>query len=75
MVDATFDWHVQADLTLGMQLNNLFDRQYATTSDNGRQQWYLGEPRSFFVTADYSSPSDQNDLHGLDGELGVKMMW
>ncbi len=30
---------------------------------------------SFFVTADYSSPSDQNDLNGLIGDLGVKMLW
>ncbi|WP_372490453.1 TonB-dependent receptor [Pseudomonas sp. WHRI 8519] len=54
VVDANFDWHVQPDLTLGLQLNNLFDRQYATTTDNNGLQWYLGEPRSFFVTADYS---------------------
>jgi iron complex outermembrane receptor protein len=54
VVDANFDWHVQADLTLGLQLNNLFDRLYATSTDNNGRQWYLGEPRSFFVTADYS---------------------
>lgn len=54
VVDANFDWHVQPDLTLGLQLNNLFDRQYATTTSNNGRQWYLGEPRSFFVTADYS---------------------
>jgi iron complex outermembrane receptor protein len=54
VVDANIDWHVQPDLTLGLQLNNLFDRQYATTTGNNGRQWYLGEPRSFFVTADYS---------------------
>lgn len=54
VVDATVDWHVQPDLTLGLQLNNLFDRQYAITTGNNGRQWYLGEPRSFFVTADYS---------------------
>ncbi|AUA34001.1 TonB-dependent receptor [Pseudomonas sp. SGAir0191] len=53
VVDANVDWHVQPDLTLGLQLNNLFDRQYATTTENNGRQWYLGEPRSFFVTADY----------------------
>jgi iron complex outermembrane receptor protein len=53
VVDANVDWHVQPDLTLGLQLNNLFDRQYATTTGNNGRQWYLGEPRSFFVTADY----------------------
>lgn len=54
VVDANLDWHVQPDLTLGLQLNNLFDRQYATTTGNNGRQWYLGQPRSFFVTADYS---------------------
>lgn len=54
VVDANVDWHVQPDLTLGLQLNNLFDRQYATTTGNNGRQWYLGEPRSFFVTADYT---------------------
>ena len=54
VVDASVDWHVQADLTLGLQLNNMFDRQYATTTDNNGRQWYLGEPRAFFATADYS---------------------
>ena len=52
--DANLDWRIQPDLTLGLQLNNLFDRQYATTSSNNGQQWLLGEPRSLFVTADYS---------------------
>lgn len=53
VVDANIDWHVQSDLTLGLQINNLFERQYATTTGNNGRQWYLGEPRSFFVTADY----------------------
>ncbi|MNW07275.1 TonB dependent receptor [compost metagenome] len=54
MVDVNFDWHLQADLTLGLQVNNLFDRQYASSTENNGLQWYLGEPRSLFVTADYS---------------------
>lgn len=53
VVDANLDWHLQPDLTVGLQLNNLFDRQYATTTSNNGQQGYLGEPRSFFVTTDY----------------------
>jgi iron complex outermembrane receptor protein len=40
--------------TLGLQLNNLFDRRYAQSQYNDGQQWILGEPRSFFVTADYT---------------------
>jgi len=53
VVDATIGWQVLADVRLGLELNNLFDRQYATTSSSDGQQWYLGAPRSFFVTADY----------------------
>ena len=53
VVDATIGWQVQADVHLGLELNNLFDRQYATTGSSDGQQWYLGAPRSFFVTADY----------------------
>ncbi|QKZ05604.1 MULTISPECIES: autotransporter domain-containing protein [Pseudomonas] len=30
---------------------------------------------SLFVTADYSSPSDENDLNGLIGDVGVRMRW
>lgn len=54
VIDANLDWLLLPDLTLGLQLNNLLDRHYATTSSNNGQQWFLGEPRSLFVTADYS---------------------
>jgi iron complex outermembrane recepter protein len=53
VVDANIGWQVQADVHLGLELNNLFDRQYATTGSSDGQQWYLGAPRSVFVTADY----------------------
>ncbi|PKM24126.1 MAG: TonB-dependent siderophore receptor [Gammaproteobacteria bacterium HGW-Gammaproteobacteria-13] len=53
VVDANIGWQVQADVRLGLELNNLFDRQYATTGSSDGQQWYLGAPRSVFVTADY----------------------
>ncbi|SEC80935.1 TonB-dependent receptor [Pseudomonas anguilliseptica] len=53
VVDANIGWQVQADVRLGLELNNLFDRQYATTGSSDGQQWYLGAPRSLFVTADY----------------------
>lgn len=53
VVDANIGWQVQADVRLGLELNNLFDRQYATTGSSDGEQWYLGAPRSFFVTADY----------------------
>lgn len=54
VVDATLGWQVQPDVRLGLELNNLFDRTYARNQMHDGQQWLLGEPRSFFVTADYS---------------------
>ena len=54
VVDATVSWKALPKTTLGLRLNNLFNRQYAVSQYNGGQQWIMGEPRSFFVTADYS---------------------
>ncbi len=54
VVDATLSWKALRNTTLGLQLNNLFDRTYAQSQYNDGQQWILGEPRSFFVTADYT---------------------
>ena len=54
VVDATLSWQALRNTTLGLQLNNLFDRRYAQSQYNEGQQWILGEPRSFFVTADYT---------------------
>ncbi|WP_374415611.1 TonB-dependent receptor [Ectopseudomonas oleovorans] len=54
LVDATIGWQALPDVRLGLELNNLFDRQYATTASSAGEQWYLGAPRSLFVTADYS---------------------
>ncbi len=54
VLDANLGWQVQRDVRLGLQLNNLLDRRYAAAQYNNGQQWLMGEPRSFFVTADYS---------------------
>jgi len=54
VVDANLSWKALPNTTLGLQLNNLFDRQYAQSQYNDGQQWILGEPRSLFVTADYT---------------------
>lgn len=54
VVDAALAWQALRNTTLGLQLNNLFDRRYAQSQYNDGQQWILGEPRSFFVTADYT---------------------
>ncbi len=52
VVDANLGWQVLPDVRLGLQLNNLFDRQYAQSSYSG-EQWLLGTPRSYFATVDY----------------------
>ncbi|QXZ13670.1 TonB-dependent receptor [Pseudomonas sp. AO-1] len=54
VVDAMLSWQALRNTTLGLQLNNLFDRRYAQSQYNDGQQWILGEPRAFFVTADYT---------------------
>ncbi|KPA94143.1 TonB-dependent receptor [Pseudomonas asplenii] len=54
VVDANLSWKALRNTTLGLQLNNLFDRQYAQSQYNDGQQWIPGQPRSLFVTADYT---------------------
>ncbi len=54
VLDANLGWQALPDVRLGLQLNNLLDRRYAVAQQNSGQQWLMGEPRSFFVTADYS---------------------
>ncbi|NWB86492.1 TonB-dependent receptor [Pseudomonas gingeri] len=54
VVDANVSWKALRNTTLGLQLNNLFDRQYALSQYNDGQQWIMGQPRSVFVTADYT---------------------
>jgi len=54
VLDANLGWNLVHDVRLGLQLNNLLDRRYAVAGQNSGQQWLMGQPRSFFVTADYS---------------------
>ncbi|MGO3531796.1 TonB-dependent receptor [Pseudomonas helleri] len=54
VVDATVSWKALPKTTLGLRVNNLFNRQYALSQYNDGQQWIMGEPRSVFVTADYT---------------------
>ncbi len=54
VADAAVSWRAMRNTTLGLELNNLFNRTYAVSQYNNGQQWLLGEPRSFFVTADYT---------------------
>lgn len=53
VLDANLGWNAVPDVRLGLQVNNLLDRRYAVLQQNRGQQWTLGEPRAFFVTADY----------------------
>lgn len=53
MVDANIAWQVLPDVKLGLQLNNLFDREYVQSAFSG-QQWLMGMPRSYFATVDYT---------------------
>ncbi len=45
VVDANIAWQALPDVRLGLELNNLFDRQYATSASSDGEQWYLGAPR------------------------------
>lgn len=53
VVDANLGWQVLPDVRLGLQLNNLFNRDYVVAAHSG-EQWLLGAPRSYFATVDYS---------------------
>lgn len=53
VVDANLGWQVLPDVRLGLQLNNLFNRDYVVAAHSG-EQWLLGVPRSYFATVDYS---------------------
>ncbi|MOA65122.1 Ferrichrome-iron receptor precursor [compost metagenome] len=53
VVDANIAWQVLPDVKLGLQLNNLFDREYVQAAFSG-QQWLMGMPRSYFATVDYT---------------------
>lgn len=52
VVDANLGWQVLHDVRLGLQLNNLFNRDYVVAAYSG-EQWILGAPRAWFATLDY----------------------
>ena len=52
LVDALLYWDVRRDLRLGLEVANLFDRDYALTFSNGGDQWLLGRPRTVMLSAD-----------------------
>lgn len=53
VMDANLGWQVLPDVRLGLQVNNLFNRDYVVSAHSG-EQWLLGAPRSYFATVDYS---------------------
>ncbi|MFJ4345646.1 TonB-dependent receptor [Pseudomonas sp. NPDC089401] len=53
VVDANIGWQVLPDVRLGLQVNNLFDREYVASVFSG-EQWVMGTPRSYFATVDYT---------------------
>ncbi|MFK0310926.1 TonB-dependent receptor [Pseudomonas sp. NPDC090233] len=53
VVDANIGWQALPDVRLGLQVNNLFDREYVASAFSGTQ-WIMGVPRSYFATVDYS---------------------
>lgn len=53
VVDANIGWQVLPDVRLGLQVNNLFDREYVASVFSD-EQWVMGAPRSYFATVDYT---------------------
>ena len=53
VVDANIGWQLLPDVRLGLQMNNLFDREYVASAFSGTQ-WIMGAPRTYFATVDYS---------------------
>ena len=51
--DALVYWDVRRDLRLGLELINLFDRDYALAYANGGDQLLLGRPRSAMLSANF----------------------
>ncbi|MBA1275688.1 TonB-dependent receptor [Stutzerimonas azotifigens] len=53
VLDANLEWAATRDIRIGLEAYNLLDRRYARTYYGSAEQWLLGQPRSFLVTADY----------------------
>ncbi len=51
VTDGGLSWQAQPDLRLALQVFNLFDRDYALSTSNNGNQWLLGRPRGFEVSA------------------------
>lgn len=51
--NAMASYSVNQDLTLRLNVNNVSDELYARAINNNSNRTYLGEPRSFLLTAEY----------------------
>lgn len=51
VADMTLGWNASPDLRLNLQVANLFDRAYPLSVSNNGNQWLLGRPRAFELSA------------------------
>jgi iron complex outermembrane receptor protein len=51
VADAGVSWQASQSLKLALRAYNLADRRYAVSFSNGGNQWLLGRPRSFELSA------------------------
>jgi iron complex outermembrane receptor protein len=51
VADASLSWQANRSLKLALRAYNLADRRYAVSFSNGGNQWLLGRPRSFELSA------------------------
>lgn len=51
VADAGVSWQASPSLKLALRAYNLADRRYAVSFSNGGNQWLLGRPRSFELSA------------------------
>jgi iron complex outermembrane receptor protein len=51
VADASVSWQANASLKLALRAYNLADRRYPVSFSNGGNQWLLGRPRSFELSA------------------------
>ena len=51
VADAGVSWQANPSLKLALRAYNLADRKYAVSFSNGGNQWLLGRPRSFELSA------------------------
>ena len=51
MADALVNYEVTKSLSLQLNVNNLFDKDYIASVNSGRSRYFPGVPRSALLTA------------------------